>query len=106
MNITTDNKALKELLETGKTTDKVLRKLPKGVVEGFIKAVGIMKRVERIEGLYLYRGLNYEKLTNIGIESVRCNGKYRLIFKSSPDEGKIIITNIELFEITNHYGKI
>lgn len=106
MNITTDNKALKELLETGKTTDKVLRKLPKGVVDGFVKAVGIIRRVKRIEGLYVHKGLNYEKLTNTGIESVRCNGKYRLTFRSYPDKGEIIITNIELFEITNHYGKI
>lgn len=106
MKITTDNKALKELLETGKTTDKVLKKLPKGVIEGFIKAVTIIRRVDRIEGLFLYKGLNYENLTNIGIESVRCNRKYRLTFRSYPDKGEIIITNIELFEITNHYGKI
>lgn len=106
MKITTDNKALKELLETGKTTDKVLKKLPKGVIEGFIKAVAIIRRVDRIEGLFLYRGLNYEKLANTSIESVRCNGKYRLTFRSYPDKGEIIITNIELFEITNHYGKI
>lgn len=106
MKITTDNKALRELIETGKTTDKTLRKLPKGVVNGALKALSIIRRVKSIEGLYPYKGLNYEKLTNMDIESVRCNGKYRLTFRSYPDKGEIIITNIELFEITNHYGKI
>ena len=54
----------------------------------------------------VYKGLNYERLTNSPYESVRCDGKYRLLFISRPEEGEIIITNIELIEITNHYGTL
>lgn len=108
MRITTDNIALRDLLESGKTDDKHLRKLPKSTISGFLKAVRIMSISSRIEDLFRYQGLGYETLEgNLkGYESVRCDRKYRLIFKSFPDEGKIVITNVELINITNHYGKI
>lgn len=108
MRITTDNKALRDLLESGKTDDKNLRKLPKSTISGFLKAIQIISISAKIEDLFRYKGLNYEALEgNLkGFESVRCDRKYRLIFKSFPDEGKIVITNVELINITNHYGKI
>jgi len=105
MHIFTANKALEDILETGKTSDRSYRSLPVNVIKGFKKAVSIMQRVKKIEELYLYKGLNYEKLKGdrVGQESVRCNDKYRLIFISSVAEDKIEITEIELLEITNHY---
>ena len=108
MRITTDNIALRDLLESGRTDDKHLRKLPKSAISGFLKAVHIIAISSRIEDLFRYKGLNYEALEgNLkGFESVRCDKKYRLVFKSFPDEGKIVITNVELINITNHYGKI
>lgn len=33
----------------------------------------------------------------------RCNDTWRLIFKSSPLDGSIVITEIELLEISHHY---
>ena len=50
-------------------------------------------------------GLCYERLRGDrkNQESVRCNDVYRLIFQSSPADGSIIITEIELIEITHHY---
>lgn len=106
MNIITNNEALVDLIQFGKTKDKKYRGLPKGVVSGFLKAYKILKREERVENLYKYKGLNYEKLSGEDIESVRCNDKYRLMFHSSAKENAIILTEIELLEITNHYGKI
>lgn len=106
MNITTENKALVDLIQTGKTKDKRYRTLPQSVVKGFLKAYNILKRENRIEDLYKHKGLNYEKLTNKDIESVRCNDKYRLMFHSSAKEDSIILTEIELIEITNHYDQI
>ncbi len=103
MNITTENEALAELIQYGKTKDRRYRDLPKGVVQGLLKAYGIFKREERVEGLYKYKGLNYEVLTNENIESVRLNRKYRLMFHSSAKENSIILTEIELVDITNHY---
>lgn len=106
MNITTENEALVDLIQTGKTKDKRYRTLPQSVVKGFLKAYNILKRENRIEDLYKHKGLNYEKLTNKDIESVRCNDKYRLMFHSSAKEDSIILTEIELIEITNHYDQI
>lgn len=108
MQIYTENKAIVELYTTGKTSDKKYNKLPKGAIKGFIKAYNILKREDRIEGLYKHHSLNYEKLRgNLnGFESVRCDKRYRLIFKSIPKENEIIITEIKLIEITNHYDSL
>ena len=106
MNITTENEALVDLIQYGRTKDRRYRSLPQSVIKGFLKAFRILKREERIEGLYKYTGLNYEKLTNKNIESVRCNDQYRLMFRSSAQENSIILTEIELIEITNHYDQI
>lgn len=106
MHVYTDNEALKELIETGQPKDRRYRSLPKQAVRGFLKAYNILLMEQRIEGLFKYKGLNYERLTNSPYESVRCDGKYRLLFISRPEEGEIIITNIELIEITNHYGTL
>lgn len=103
MNITTENEALVDLIQHGKTKDKKYRDLPRGVVKGFLKAYRYMLREERVEGLFKYKGLNYERLSGENIESVRCNDKYRLMFHSSAKENSIILTEIELVEITNHY---
>lgn len=50
-------------------------------------------------------GLRYERLhgDRKDQESVRCNDVWRLIFQSSPADGSIIITEIELIEISHHY---
>ncbi|MEG0559111.1 MAG: hypothetical protein RR513_01180 [Muribaculaceae bacterium] len=37
------------------------------------------------------------------MESVRCNKRWRLLFKSSTTENSIIITEIYLIEISDHY---
>ena len=60
---------------------------------------------KRIEDLYQYGSLHYEKLRGdmAGCESVRCTLRWRLIFKSFPNENSIIITNVELIKISNHY---
>ncbi len=105
MNITSDDEALFELYEKGKTSDKRYRRLPIQVIKGYKKAVDYMKAARRIEDLYRLKGLNYEALhgDRKGQESVRCNDTWRLIFKSSPADGCIIITEIELLEISHHY---
>jgi len=63
-----------------------------------------MKAARRIEDLFPMNGLNYEALKGDrkGQESVRCNGAWRLIFRNSPIDGSIIITEIELLEISHH----
>lgn len=105
MNITSEDEALIELYTNGKTSDKRYRSLPPQVIKGFKKAVDYMKAARRIEDLFPLKGLNYEALKGKrrGQESVRCNGAWRLIFRSSLIDESVIITNIELLEISHHY---
>ncbi len=106
MNITTENEALAELIATGKTTDRRYRKLPASVINGFLKAYNTLRAVDRIEELYQHKGLHYERLKgNLSqYESVRCNIQYRLIFISRAADDTLIIKDIELIEISKHYG--
>lgn len=105
MNITSEDEALFELYVNGKTSDKRYRKLPIPVIKGYKKAVDYMKTAQRIEDLFRIKGLNYEALhgDREGQESVRCNDTWRLIFQSSPLDGSVVITEIELIEISHHY---
>ena len=100
MNITSEDEALLELYENGKTSSKRYRRLPVQVIKGYKKAVDYMKAARRIEDLFRLKGLNYEALhgDRKGQESVRCNGAW-----SSPLDGSIVITEIELLEISHHY---
>ena len=77
MNIYTEDEALIELLEEGCTNDKRYKRLPKDVIKGYIKAYNHLKAATRIEDLFRIGSLHYERL---------------------------IITEIELIEISNHYG--
>lgn len=108
MHVTTDNEALLKLYITGKSEDKRYKQLPKSTISGFVKAVNIIKKANRIEDLFQHKGLNYERLKGDikDFESVRCDKRYRLMFKSSTLDNSIIITEVELFEITDHYGSL
>lgn len=108
MNVTTENKALLELYTTGKSNDKRYKKLPKATVSGFVKAINLIKNAKRIEDLFQHKGLNYERMKGDlkDFESVRCDKRYRLMFKSTALDNSIVITDVELFEITDHYGSL
>ena len=105
MNITSEDEALLELYENGKTSDKRYRRLPIQVIKGYKKAVDYMRAAQRIEDLFRLKGLNYEALhgDRKGQESVRCNDTWRLISESAPIDGSVVITEIELLEISHHY---
>lgn len=62
MNITSEDEALFELYENGKTSDKRYRRLPIQVIKGYKKAVDYMRAAQRIEDLFRLKGLNYEAL--------------------------------------------
>lgn len=105
MNITSNDKALFELFKDGKTTDKRYKKLPIEAIKGYVKAINKMRAATRLEDIMRDYGLRYERLIGDrkGQESVRCNNTWRLIFRSYPEENSIVITEIELIEITHHY---
>ncbi len=105
MNIYTEDEALIELLEKGCTSDKRYKKLKKEVVKGYIKTINYIRSASRIEDLFRIKSLNYERLKGElkDYESVKCNNRWRLIFKSSSIAGSTIITEIKLIELSDHY---
>lgn len=105
MNVTSEDAALLELYERGKTSDKRYKRLPMAAIKGYVKAVNKMRAAARIEDIMHDNGLRYERLhgDRKGQESVRCNDVWRLIFHSDSADGSLIITEIELIEISYHY---
>ena len=61
MKVEFEKEYLKELYETGKTTEKKHRFQPQ-VIKGYLKCVRALRRATRIEDLFLFHSLNYEKL--------------------------------------------
>lgn len=105
MNVTSEDAALLELYENGRTSDKRYKRLPVAAVKGYVKAVNKMRAATRIEDIMRDHGLRYERLRGDrkDQESVRCNDVWRLIFQSSPADGSIVVTEINLIEISHHY---
>jgi proteic killer suppression protein len=103
MDIKFEKKYLRELFYEGVTSDKQHRYQP-SVVKKYIKTVNILDSVEKIEDLYRYNSLHYEKLIGdkAGIESVRVNDQYRIEFISSETDG---ITICNIIELSNHYKR-
>lgn len=96
---------LKELFELGKSKNKKHAYQPQ-VIKKYIKVVNMLRAANRIEDLFPFNSLNYEKLTNSNRESVRVDGKYRLEFCSRIEgEEPYTITICSLIELSNHYKK-
>lgn len=99
-----EERALEDLYLTGSTKDKRYERLPKDIIKRYIKVVNFLKSTRRVEDLFFINSLHYEKKSGDlkDVEAVRINDKYRLLFKSSPDEQGIIV-NALLKEISKHY---
>ena len=98
MNVEFEKEYLAELYEKGKTNDKKHR--------FHLKCVKALLNASRMEDLYQYRSLNYEKLKGDkkGLSSLRINDQYRLEFKEITNAGnQTIIEVCSLIDITNHY---
>ncbi|MEI6680219.1 MAG: type II toxin-antitoxin system RelE/ParE family toxin [Mariniphaga sp.] len=98
-------KYLRELYETGKTTDKKHRFQPQ-IINGYLKCVKALDEAIRMEDLYGFNALHYEKLSGDkkGLSSLRINNQYRLEFleiANLDDKSKIEICS--LTDITSHY---
>ena len=105
MRVEFEKEYLRELYETGKTTNKKHRFQPQ-VVAGYLKCVRTLQRATRIEDLFLIKSLNYEKLkgNKKGLSSVRVNDQYRLEFREIANPNNIFEIEIcSSIEITNHY---
>lgn len=72
MNITSEDEALLELYENGKTSSKRYRRLPVQVIKGYKKAVDYMKAARRIEDLFRLKGLITKRCMTTGKDKSRC----------------------------------
>jgi proteic killer suppression protein len=104
MEISFEKDYLREMNEKGKTTDKNHRFQPQ-VIKKYQQVVGILEAVLRVEDLYRYNSLNYEKLQGdkAEIESVRVNDKYRIEFTTKKVVSETIVTICNIIELSNHY---
>lgn len=104
MNIEFENTALEELYTSGFTQNRQYKRLSKDIVKRYIKTVNYLKAARRIEDLFLIKSLHYERKKGDlkGVDAVWINDQYRLLFRSSPDSGGIIV-NALIFDISKHY---
>ena len=105
MEIHFNNELLIDLYEGNKVKNKEFRSNP-NLIKQYIKTVNKLRAVAKVEELYQYAGLNYEKLKgNLkGYSSVRINIQYRLIFEevaSNKEPFEIVLFKLE--EISKHY---
>lgn len=103
MNINFEQDYLSQLYYDGKCKDKRNRIHP-DIVKRYIRTIDILESVEKTEELYNFHALNYEVLVGDmrGLESVRVDNKYRLIFKTSTHENDMTTTICNTLDLTNH----
>ncbi|MBQ4018137.1 MAG: type II toxin-antitoxin system RelE/ParE family toxin [Paludibacteraceae bacterium] len=92
---------LSDLYYTGKTSDKQHRYQPE-IVRKYVRVVGILEAVSRMEDLFRFNSLNFEALDN-GYYSVRIDYHYRLVFQMEAKPEEIVLSICKLEDITNHY---
>lgn len=105
MEITFEKEYLRDLYLTGKA-DKKHRFQPQ-IVAKYRKTVDILESVSRVEDLYRFHSLNYERLSGDrqGIESVRVNDSYRIEFRTHKVISDIVVTICSITELSNHYNE-
>jgi proteic killer suppression protein len=105
MKIEFEKDYLRELYENGKTTDKKHRFQPQ-IVRKFVICVKTLEDAVKIEDLFPYNALHYEKLKGDkqGLSSIRINDQYRIEFRELVNPNNILEIEIcSIVDITNHY---
>lgn len=104
MVVTFEEIYLKELFETGKSSDKKHRFQPQ-IVRLYQKRVEMLASVPRPETLYQFNSLHFEALKGdkAGKYSIRVNGQYRVEFTLNSDNEQSLITICNITELSNHY---
>lgn len=101
MDIVFQKDYLSDLYYTGKTSDKQHRYQPE-VVRKYVRVVGILEAVSRMEDLFRFNSLHFEALNDTDY-SVRIDYHYRLVFQMAAQPGETIFNICKLEDITNHY---
>jgi len=105
MKIVFEKDYLEQLYAEGKAKGKKYC-FPKGVILKYKQTIDKLRVANKIEDLYIFKSLNYEKLIGDkkGLESVRVNQQYRIEFISIIEgEEPEIITICSIVELSNHY---
>ena len=105
MEVQFEKEYLRELYETGRTSSKKYRFQPQ-VVTGYLKCVRALADTQRMEDLFQYNALRYERLSGDkkGLSSLRINSQYRLeLHEVQEQTGETVVTVCSLVDITNHY---
>ena len=99
-----DKKYLKELYETGKTSEKKYRFQP-NIVSRYQKRINQLLDILNAETLYAIHSLHYEELkgNKKGISSIRVNDKYRIEFTITDEDVEPVVTVCNILELSNHY---
>ncbi|MFV0554693.1 MAG: type II toxin-antitoxin system RelE/ParE family toxin [Mangrovibacterium sp.] len=104
MNVTFDKEYLRDLYELGKSKDKKHRYQP-DIVKRYKKGIDYLRRVAKIEELFLLPSLRYEVLKGdkVGRSSIRVNDKYRIEFEVSEQGTEPVVYVCDILELSNHY---
>lgn len=104
MEVLFEDEALEELYLSGRSSDKKYKKLSRDqkLVEGFRRAVDVMRSLDNVTELKNYSFLHYERLKYRNESSVRIvNGRIERLIFIEREEGIEVL----LLEIDNtHYG--
>ncbi|MDR1780284.1 MAG: type II toxin-antitoxin system RelE/ParE family toxin [Tannerella sp.] len=104
MEITFKEDYLREMYQTGKTTDKKHRYQP-GIIRKYIRVIDLM--IDQPDTTYLkkFNSLNYEPLKGdkAGLSSVRVNDKYRIEFEEKAIGNQTVATICSITDLSNHY---
>lgn len=104
MEVLFEDEALEELYLSGKSSDKKYKKLSRDqkLVDGFRRAVDVMRSLDNVTELKNYSFLHYERLKYRNESSVRIvNGRIERLIFIEREEGIEVL----LLEIDNtHYG--
>lgn len=104
MVITFEKNYLKEMYETGKSTDKKHRFQPQ-IIRKYIRVIDIMIEQPHVIALTKFYALKYEKLKGekIGLSSVRVNDQYRIEFEEKTVDDQVMATICNITDVSNHY---
>ncbi len=104
MIVTFEQEYLRDLYETGQTTDKKHRFQP-DVVKRYRERIKTLETAARVEDLFVINSLNYEVLRGDkkGVSSIRVNNQYRIEFTVKDNSVEPIVTVCNILELSNHY---
>lgn len=104
MEINFEKEYLRQLYETGKTSDKKHRFQPQ-IVSRYQRRIKTLEQAKGIEDLFAFNSLRYEVLTGdkAGISSIRVNDQYRIEFTVQQISAETVVTICNILDLSNHY---